>query len=133
MKDDEGIFVMRFNAETVEETYLDGEMLHSSGTSWNDRDTSFKNPGEGFASATDALKAVCEANGYDWNPESWISVDDSGIYTGYFMVRYDNSEASKEDISEWREGNARLWACYIHVVLQVRTNRPLTEEEAKIK
>lgn len=124
---------MWFNAETSEETYLDGEMLRSSGTSWNDRDTSFKNPSAGFVSATDALKAVCEANSYDWNPESWISVGKSGIYTGYFLVNKDNSEASKEEISEWKEGNARLWACYLHVVLQVRTCRPLTEEEAKIR
>lgn len=134
MKPDEKIYVKDFWCETVEDSYEGGETGENS-FAWNDRDMRFENPAEGYATVAEALAAVCKANYFDFDIDSWTSFadesgeDDFGRFDSDVLVLAGNSEASQHEIERWRKGEIPLWNCHITVHLEVRTVRKMTKDD----
>jgi len=80
------------------------------------------------------LKAICEANCFDYKPDSWCNwLAESGEEAGRFdfvtLVCEDNTEACQSEIEEWKHGKRKLYECLIVARLSVRSVRELTSEE----
>ena len=132
MNGNERIYVKRYFAETCEDSFEHGELPDSVGSSWSSKDL----PVNGrFDTIEEALKAVCEANGFDYNREDWLNwatefgEDEAGRFSLSVLVDNNNSEASESEIAEWREGKTRLWNCDLNVYLGVVAERELTMDE----
>ena len=89
--------------------------------------TSSDNPVSGrFDTIEDALKAVCEANFFDYVPANCHNV---GRDMPEEAGRFDIFMVDADDIEEWKAGRKRLWSCQISVYLGVCTQRDLMPEE----
>ncbi len=128
--DTEKFFVVDwFSASTEEDSYKDGILPNSSGSSWGEGDMGFKSGY--YRTIEDALKAVCEANYFDYDPDSWEYFED-GQFNGQFMVDVNNSEATDGDIEEWKKGRKRLWCCDISVHIKKQSlAEDVTDEECE--
>lgn len=130
MNANEKIYVKSYTAYTTEDVFLDGE-VGKTNFAWSSKD----NPVRGrFDTIGDALKAVCDANYFDYVPSNFQNVgkdvpEEAGRFDISFMVDVDNCEATRDDIEEWKAGRKRLWSCQISVYLGVCSERDLTLEE----
>ena len=130
MNANEKIYVKCYTAYTTEYVFLEGEVGNTN-FAWSSDD----NPIRGrFDTIEDAIKAVCDANYFDYVPSNFQNVgkdwpEEAGRFDISFMVDVNNSEATKYDIEEWKAGRKRLWSCQISVYLGVRAERDLTPEE----
>lgn len=88
-----------------------------------------------FESIEDALKAVCEEEGWDFNKDEWISTgaetgQDFGIFNGMVHVNDDSSEPSEYEIEQWKIGKHKLYLAEVRVELGVRyKDRDLEESD----
>lgn len=135
MNANEKIYVKSYGCESTEDDFEKGESTEASST-WTSSDSRFRNAPGGYATVEDALKAVCEAESFDWDRSAWISWgeesgEDFGRFDGGFMVDADNCQASASEIEAWKKGEKRLWSCLVTVELEVRAVREMTEDEAK--
>lgn len=120
----EKIYVKSYAAYTTEDIFDRGEVGFTY-CAW----TSSDNPVIGrFDTIEDALKAVCEANFFDYNCNNVIP-EEAGRFDISVMVDADNCEATEHDIEEWKDGRKRLWSCQVSVYLGVCAERDLTPEE----
>ena len=130
MNANEKIYVKCYTAYTTEYVFLEDEVGNTN-FAWSSDD----NPICGrFDTIEDAIKAVCDANYFDYVPSNFQNVgkdwpEEAGRFDISFMVDVNNSEATKYDIEEWKAGRKRLWSCQISVYLGVRAERDLTPEE----
>lgn len=130
MKENEKIYVKSYIAYTTEDVFLEGE-VGKTDFSWSSDD----NPIRGrFDTIDDALKAVCEANYFDYVPANCQNVgkdlpDEAGRFDISVMVDVNNCEATRYEIEEWKAGRKRLWNCILSVYLGVCSERDLTPEE----
>lgn len=130
MNSNEQIFVKHYEAYTTEDIFDQGE-VGLTRFAWSSED----NPVSGrFDTIEDALKAVCEANYFDYVPANCHNVgsdmpEEAGRFDISVMVDEDNCEATEHDIEEWKAGRMRLWSCQISVFLGVCAERDLTPEE----
>ena len=130
MNTNEKIYVKSYIAYTTEDVFLEGEVGKTS-FAWSSND----NPIRGrFDTIEDAIKAVCDANYFDYVPSNFQNVgkdvpDEAGRFDISFMVDVNNCEATKYDIEEWKAGRRRLWSCQISVYLGVCAERDLTPDE----
>ena len=134
IESNEKIYVKSYAAYTTEDVFDRGE-VGLTRCSWSSSD----NPVIGrFDTIEDALKAVCEANFFDYVPANCHNVgrdipEDAGRFDiSVMMVDADNCEATEHDIEEWKAGRKRLWACQISVYLGVCAERDLTPEEVAV-
>ena len=129
MKPNERIFVENYFATTHEDDPERGEIGGFS-SMWTARDLPVEG---GFASVSDALRAICAANCFDFSPDRWQRFDDEpGRFDFCVSVDDDNCEACAADFDAWRRGERKLYNCDISAYLAVRSVRQLTEEEAAI-
>ena len=130
MNPNEQIYVKSYTAYTTEDVFDRGE-IGLTCCAWSSRD----NPVSGrFATIEDALKAVCEANCFDYVPANCLNFgkdmpEEAGRFDISVMVDADNCEATKSEIEAWKQGRKRLWACQVSVYLGVCAERDLTPEE----
>jgi len=130
MDANERIYVKHYAAYTTEDVFDQGEVGKTC-CAW----TSSDNPVDGrFDTIEDALKAVCEANCFDYVPANCLKFgkdmpEDAGRFDISVMVDADNCEATKSEIEEWKAGRKRLWSCQLSVYLGVCAERDLTFEE----
>ena len=130
IKSNEKIYVKSYAAYTTEDVFDRGEFGFTY-CAW----TSSDNPVIGrFDTIEDALKAVCEANCFDYVPANCHNVgrdipEEAGRFDISVMVDADNCEATEYDIEEWKAGRKRLWSCQVSVYLGVCAERDLTPEE----
>lgn len=130
MKANEKIYVKSYIAYTTEDVFLEGE-VGKTNFAWSSND----NPIRGrFDTIEDAIKAVCDANYFDYVPSNFQNVgkdapEEAGRFDISVMVDVNNCEATKYDIEEWKAGRKRLWSCQISVYLGVCAERDLTLEE----
>ena len=130
IESNEKIYVKSYAAYTTEDVFDRGE-VGLTRCAW----TSSDNPVIGrFDTIEDALKAVCEANCFDYVPANCQNVgrdipEEAGRFDISVMVDAENHEATEHDIEEWKAGRKRLWSCQISVYLGVCTQRDLTPEE----
>ena len=130
MNASEKIYVRSYVAYTTEDVFCEGEVGETS-FAWS----SIDNPIRGrFDTIEDAIKAVCDANFFDYVPANCLNVgkdwpDEAGRFDISFMVDVNNCEASERDIEEWKAGRKRLWNCQLSVYLGVCAERDLTPEE----
>ena len=130
MNPNEKIYVKSYVAYTTEDIFGRGEVGNTN-FAWS----SIENPIRGrFDTIEDALKAVCEANCFDYVPENCHNVgrdmpEEAGRFDISVMVDEDNYEATRSEIEEWKDGRKRLWACQVSVYLGVCSERDLTPEE----
>ena len=130
MNPNEQIYVKSYTAYTTEDIFDQGE-VGATLCAWSSRD----NPVDGrFDTIEDALKAVCEANCFDYVPANCLNFgkdmpEEAGRFDISVMVDADNCEATKSEIEEWKAGRKRLWACQVSVYLGVCAERDLTPEE----
>ena len=129
MKPNERIFVEHYFATTHEDDRERGE-IGGICSMWTARDLPVEG---GFASVSDALRAICAANCFDFSPDRWHRFDDEpGRFDFCVSVDADNCEACAADFDAWRRGERKLYNCDISAYLAVRSVRQLTEEEAAI-
>lgn len=130
LKANEKIYIKSYIAYTTEDIFVLGE-VGLTRCAW----TSSDNPVKGrFNTIEDALKAVCDANYFDYVPANCQNVGrdmpwEAGRFDISVMVDYNNCEATEYDIEEWKAGRKRLWSCQIIVYLGVCSERDLTPEE----
>ncbi len=130
MDANERIYVKYYAAYTTEDVFAQGEVGKTC-CAW----TSSDNPVDGrFDTIEDALKAVCEANCYDYVPANCLNYgkdmpEEAGRFDIAVMVDADNCEATPSEIEEWKAGRKRLWSCQLSVYLGVCAERDLTPEE----
>ena len=130
IESNEKIYVKSYAAYTTEDVFDRGEVGFTH-CAW----TSCDNPVSGrFDTIEDALKAVCDANFFDYVPANCHNVgrdmpEEAGRFDISVMVDADNCEATEHDIEEWKAGRKRLWSCQISVYLGVCAERNLTTEE----
>ena len=126
----EKIYVKYYDAYTTEDIFGQGEVGNTN-FAWS----SIENPVRGmFDTIEDAIKAVCDANYFDYIPTNCYNVgkdipEEAGRFDISFMVDVNNCEATEYDIEEWKAGRKRLWSCLISVYLGVCSERDLTPEE----
>ena len=130
MNQNEKIYVKSYIAYTTEDVFDRGE-VGLPRFAWSSRENQIEGC---FNTIEDALKAVCDANYFDYVPANCNNVgmdipEDAGRFDISVMVNANNSEATKYDIEEWKAGRKRLWSCQILVYLGVCTQRDLTPEE----
>lgn len=130
MNASEKIFVEYYSAECTEDDFNKGEVGRAT-SYWTSKDLPVEG---GFSSVSDALKAICSANCFDYQPEGWINWleeygDDAGRFDFQVLVCDDNTEASKSEIEAWKNGEIKLYNCYIVAHLSVRSIRQLTTVE----
>lgn len=130
MNPNEKIYIKSYIAYTTEDIFDKGE-VGLTRCAW----TSMDNPVRGrFDTIEDALKAVCEANCFNYVPANCHNVgrdipEEAGCFDISVMVDADNCEATRSEIEEWKAGRKRLWACQVSVYLGVCSERDLTPEE----
>ena len=130
MDANERIYVKHYAAYTTEDVFDQGEVGKTC-CAW----TSSDNPVDGrFDTTEDALKAVCDANCFDYVPANCLNFgkdmpEEAGRFDISVMVDADNCEATKSEIEAWKQGRKRLWACQVSVYLGVCAERDLTPEE----
>lgn len=130
MNPNEQIYVKSYTAYTTEDIFDKGE-VGATLCAWSSRD----NPVDRrFDTLEDALKAVCEANCFDYVPDNCLNFgkdmqEEAGRFDISVMVDADNCEATRSEIKEWKAGRKRLWACQVSVYLGVCAERDLTPEE----
>lgn len=130
MNANEKIYVKSYIAYTTEDVFLEGE-VGKTNFAWS----SEENPVRGrFDTIEDAIKAVCDANYFDYVPDNCLNFgkdmpEEAGRFDISVMVDVNNSEATKYEIEEWKAGRRRLWSCIISVYLGVCSERDLTFEE----
>lgn len=130
MDANERIYVKHYDAYTTEDVFDQGEVGKTC-CAWKSSD----NPVDGrFDTIEDALKAVCEANCYDYVPANCLNFGkdmpgEAGRFDISVMVDSDNCEATRSEIEEWKAGRKRLWSCQLSVYLGVCAERDLTPEE----
>ena len=130
MNANERIYVKSYAAYTTEDVFAQGEVGKTQ-CAW----TSSDNPVDGrFDTIEDALKAVCEANFFDYVPANCLNYgkdmpEEAGRFDIAVMVDSDNCEATASEIEEWKAGRKRLWSCQLSVYLGVCAERDLTFEE----
>ena len=130
MNANERIYVKHYTAYTTEDVFDLGE-VGKTNCAWSSRD----NPVDGrFDTIEDALKAVCDANCFDYVPANCLNFgkdmpEEAGRFDISVMVDADNCEATKSEIEAWKQGRKRLWACQVSVYLGVCAERDLTPEE----
>lgn len=130
MDANERIYVKHYDAYTTEDVFDQGEVGKTC-CAW----TSSDNPVDGrFDTIEDALKAVCEANCYDYVPANCLNFGkdmpgEAGRFDISVMVDSDNCEATRSEIEEWKAGRKRLWSCQLSVYLGGCAERDLTPEE----
>lgn len=130
MNANEKIYVKFYTAYTTEDVFERGEIGLTS-YAWS----SIDNPIIGrFDTIEDALKAVCEANCFDYVPANCLNLgkgipEEVGRFDISVMVNEDNCEATRSEIEEWKQGRKRLWNCQLSVHLGVCAERDLTPEE----
>lgn len=130
MNANEKIYVKCYTAYTTEYVFLEGKVGNTN-FAWSSDDNPIR---ERFDIIGDALKAVCDANCFDYIPANCQNVgkdwpEEAGRFDISVMVDVNNSEATKYDIEEWKAGRKRLWSCQIYVYLGVCAERDLTPEE----
>ena len=135
MKSNERIYVKSYDCASTEDDWEHGESLNPS-SSWTSEDTRFKNAENGYATAAEALEAVCENEFFDFVKENWIAFgkdygDEFGRFDGDVLVNNDNAQASPSEIEKWKKGEQKLWNCHVHVYLEIRTVREFTLEDAE--
>ena len=130
MNSNEQIYIKSYIAYTTEDVFDRGEVgfTHCAWTS-SDNHVSGR-----FDTIEDALKAVCDANCFDYIPVNCHNVgrdipEEAGRFDISVMVDAANCEATRSEIEEWKQGRRRLWSCQISVYLGVCTQRDLTPEE----
>lgn len=126
----ESIYVKYYAAYTTEDIFDRGE-VGLMRCAWSSRDNRIEGV---FNTIEDALKAVCEANCFDYVPANCHNVgrdmpEEAGRFDISVMVDADNCEATEYDIEEWKAGRKRLWSCQVSVYLGVCAERDLTPEE----
>jgi len=127
MKKNEIIVVSHYSAETVEDSFENGEVGEVQ-SMWSERDLPVS--GE-FDTVADALKAVCDANGLDFIPDDWENWlknygEEPGRYDGSFLVDAHNCKASDSERESWKKGEMQLYSLRLSVHLVVRSvERPL--------
>ena len=128
----EKIYIKSYIADTTEDVFDRGEVGLTC-CAWSSRDNRIEGV---FNTIEDAVKAVCEANcfDYDYVQANCHNVgrdipEEAGRFDISVMVDADNCEATEHDIEEWKAGRKRLWSCQISVYLGVCTHRNLTPEE----
>ena len=132
MNPNEKIYVKSYIAYTTEDIFDRGE-VGLTRCAW----TSSDNPVIGrFDTIDDALKAVCDANCFDYVPANCHNVgrdipEEAGRFDISIMVDADNCEATEHDIEEWKAGRKRLWSCQISVYLGVCTQRDLMPSDLR--
>ena len=130
MNTNEQIYVKFYTAYTTEDVFDRGE-VGATHCAW----TSRENPVSGrFDTIEDALKAVCEANCFDYVPANCMNFgkdvpEEAGRFDISVMVDADNCEATRPEIEEWKHGRKRMWGCQVSVYLGVCAERDLTPEE----
>ena len=130
MNANEKIYVKCYTAYTTEYVFLEGEVGKTK-FAWSSDD----NPIRGrFDTIEDAIKAVCDANCFDYIPANCQNVgkdlpEEAGRFDISVMVDVNNCEATKYDIEEWKAGRKRLYSCQLSVYLGVCAERDLTPEE----
>ena len=130
MNANEKIYVKCYTAYTTEDVFLEGE-VGKTNFAWSSED----NPIRGrFDTIEDAIKAVCDANCFDYIPANCQNVgkdlpEEAGRFDISVMVDVNNCEATKYDIEEWKAGRKRLYSCLLSVYLGVCAERDLTPEE----
>ena len=130
MNANEKIYVKCYTAYTTEDVFLEGE-VGKTNFAWSSED----NPIRGrFDTIEDAIKAVCDANCFDYIPANCQNVgkdlpEEAGRFDISVMVDVNNCEATKYDIEEWKAGRKRLYSCQLSVYLGVCAERDLTPEE----
>lgn len=130
MNANERIYVRSYTAYTTEDIFDQGE-VGKTNIAWSSEDNPIKGR---FATIEDALKAVCEANCFDYVPANCLNFgkdmpEEAGRFDISVMVDADNCEATRSEIEEWKAGRKRLWACQVSVYLGVCAERELTLEE----
>ena len=134
MNANEQIYVKSYAAYTTEDVFDRGE-IGLTHCAWTSRD----NPvNRRFDTIEDALKAVCDANCFDYLPANCLNVgkdmpEEAGRFDISVMVDADNCEATKSEIEAWKQGRERLWVCQVSVNLGVCAERDLTPEELDIE
>lgn len=120
--------VESYFAQSTEDTYENGEIPNGFGSWWDDGDCEPK--GQFFESIGDALKAVCEANCFDFDQKQWEYDESNGYFFTDVLVDVDNAQASELEIESWKKGEIRLWNCRIHATIKKQfLPMDLTEEE----
>lgn len=130
MLKNEKIYIKSYIVYTTEDVFDRGEVGPTQ-LAWSSRDNRIE---DCFNTIEDALKAVCDANCFDYIPSNCHNVgrdipEEAGRFDISVMVDVNNCEATEHDIEEWKAGRKRLWACQIYVYLGVCTQRDLTPEE----
>ena len=130
MNANEKIYVKSYIAYTTEDVFDRGE-VEKTNLAWSSDD----NPIRGrFDTIEDAIKAVCDANFFEYVPSNFLNVGkdvpkEAGRFDISFMVDVNNCEATKSEIEEWENGRMRLWSCQISVYLGVCAYRDLTNDD----
>lgn len=130
----ERIVVAHYSAES-EEDIFDKGLTGRVGSWWCNSDC----PADGrYFSVESALKAVCEANCFDYDREDWecdpCDEGEVGRFDADFLVDEQNSQVVPKcdgaKIEAWKRGEARLWNCHVSVHLEVSAEpRPLELDE----
>ena len=134
MNANEQIYVKSYAAYTTEDVFDRGE-IGLTHCAW----TSRGNPVNGrYDTIEDALKAVCDANCFDYLPANCLNFgkdmpEEAGRFDISVMVDADNCEATKSEIEAWKQGRKRMWVCQVSVNLGVCAERDLTPEELDIE
>ena len=133
MNANEKIYVAGFWCETTEDNYETGEDPGKHGASWGNWGINF-DTGRPFDTVGQALAAVCESNCFKYVPKSWIDFgkeygDEYGRFDGDVLVDDENTEATPDEIEEWKKGEKRLWNCHIVVRLEIRSIRPFGPDD----
>lgn len=135
MNDNEKIHVRWFECETYLDKYDQGE-VGGLCCNWTLDDMSFDFDAE-YDSVADALKAVCDANFFDFIPGGWdVDPDDPSRFSTSVLVDEDSCQVSPDTDSvryeEWKRGECDFFSCHVSVRLEVRASRGLTREEARL-
>jgi len=130
MKANEKVFVEYYDATCTEDDWKNG-IVGSTTSYWTNRDCRVEGS---YSSVSDALKAICEANCFDYKPDSWCNWlaeygEEAGRFDFVTLVCEDNTEACPSEIEEWKQGKRKLYECLIVARLSVRSVRELTSEE----
>ena len=133
MTANEYIVVDCYCADCCEDVYDKGEVGETT-SSWTNKELPVKGR---FKTVEDALKAVCEANYFDFDIKGWLNWgenfgEDYGRFDCDFMVDNENCEANEYDKEKWKAGEKKLYACRVHVWLKVQTERDLAPTECEI-
>lgn len=77
---------------------------------------------------------MCENNYFKYVSKNWIDFgkayeEEYGRFDGDVLVNEENSEASPDEIEEWKKGEKRLLNCHILVRLEIRSVRPFGPDD----